>query len=91
VNLRLVPKPFEVIVLRRKSLRERMGEDGGATLKSGRDWREFSEMVFGDARLCPVVMPVSSNVVPIHGGKRRSSSREIQAVRISEERRGRRP
>jgi len=70
-----------------------MAEAGNslATLEDAADWRELSLMVFGDGRLEP--MPIvhrdvkPDNVIPI---RQRSSSAEIAAVRILEERRGKR-
>ena len=101
MTLRLVPRRIEVIVLKRKPLAERLREGGPdeVTLRSGEDWRQFGQLVFGDDRLAgPVpdpekrggVCPPGSNVIQLRLPKRRSSSAEIHAVRVLEERRGKR-
>jgi hypothetical protein len=58
------------------------------TLKSQADWRQFSRTIFGDDRLAPETER-AGNVIALPVRKQRSSSAEIQAVRLQEERRGR--
>jgi hypothetical protein len=86
-TLRLVPRSPEV-VYRRKPLAERMREEEMATLEDAADWAELSRMVFGDDRIAETKR--EGNVIQLPLPRRRSSSFEIQAVRLSEERRGKR-
>lgn len=91
--LKLVTRQPEVIHRRhRRPLVERIAKAGNslATLEDAADWAELSEMLFGegDRRLVPEETPErGGNVIPI---RQRSTSAEISAVRIQEERRGRR-
>jgi hypothetical protein len=50
------------------------------------DWAELSELLYGDDRLMAEA-PRDDNVIPI---RRRSTRADIHAVRIQEERRGKR-
>lgn len=91
--LRLVPRPAEVVYIRkRKPLATRIAEAGGslATLKDATDWSELSEMLFGDSRLALTEKPTvrDGNVIELPVRRQRSTSSEIQAVRLLEERRG---
>jgi len=91
-HLRLVPSPRQPEVLHRRPKRplaERMAADGVATLEGEEDWREFSQMLYDDPdRLGEKPKAErAGNVIPI---RQRSSSAEIHAVRLSEERRGKR-
>jgi hypothetical protein len=95
VTLRLVPSPRhpEVQYRRhRRPLAERIAEAGNslATLEDAADWRELSLMVFGDGRLEPVPTTRRDDKPKRDSDSQREFAGQIQAVRLTEERRGKR-
>ena len=95
-TLRLVPRLAEVSYIRhRKPLTTRIREAGNslATLEDAADWRELSRLIFNDDRLAPdekTELVRHGNVIELPLPGRRSTSFEIEEVRKSEERRGKR-
>jgi len=85
-----VPRPAEVRYIRRKPAKPVPEFGSFAALKTPADWRRFSQQIFGDDRLMPDEPKRVGNVIPLPLPGRRSTSDEIQAVRLSEERRGKR-
>lgn len=88
--LRLIRSNPEVTYRRPLATRIREAGNSLAVMSDAADWVELSEMLFGegDRRLVPEEQAERvGNVIPL---RRRSSSAEIAAVRIQEERRGKR-
>lgn len=82
--LRIVPVPRQAEVIR---LRQRPEPQDFRALRTPADWRRFSELIYGDDRLAPKPVVRDGNVIELPLPGRRSTSAEIQAVRVEETRR----